>query len=608
MGNRSAIPLYKRIGIYIIPLLSLLAGLLIFAKAVPFYVKSIDPEYPYLINGLNCALLRFDMIGHTDHPGTPFQLFCGIIMRLTYTFAGRGWSMSVDVMQRPEFYLSVVSVSLTVIQAVLLAFIGKIGAKNLKLSGIIILQLTPFFNEDFFRLFERCNPERFMVITMLLFIVAWLKHHVSTNPNQRKFAVWSGIILAMGFATKFNYLPVLVLPLFLLQNWKDRGVYAGVGVVSFILFLAPIWGKFREYRSFISGIVKHDGLYGSGSEQVFNATVFFQNLKMIIINNPEISIFFILILALLVMLFREKAKNKKQILFFAGFLMVVVLQVVIVSKHFKNHYLLPLFLLYGMFLFETSRLIFRLVKTKNMQYLLITVLPLFLLGMAAGKYIKAEQKDRKRDIYLVEAANFVDRMGEQPRWFIKPSWQGAPCVENALVYGISYCAERHRYEGALKKQNPFVLTWEGEGKPEKNWRSSVVNLDSLLKSGIKMYVSSSPGRPDDVLVNRVESLAGTLDIQLRKKVVFEQPETGIVITKLSTMENEPRVEMPEIKTALPINREEEYVDFNTKVKNWEKQIRRNEEWMKEVRQKAELRGISVDSMVYLDAVYQARKK
>jgi hypothetical protein len=111
-----------------------------------------------------------------------------------------------------------------------------------------------------------------------------------------------------------------------------------------------------------------------------------------------------------------------------------------------------------------------------------------------------------------------------------------------------------------------------------------------------------------VLVNRVESLAGTLDIQLRKKVVFEQPETGIVITKLSTLENEPRVEMPDIKTALPINREEEYVDFNTKVKNWEKQIRRNEEWMKEVRQKAELRGISVDSMVYLDAVYQARKK
>ncbi|MCF8358754.1 MAG: hypothetical protein K9H26_08360 [Prolixibacteraceae bacterium] len=608
MGNRSAIPLYKKIGIYIIPFLSLLAGLLIFAKAAPFYVKSIDPEYPYLINGLNCALLRFDMIGHTDHPGTPFQLFCGIVMRLTYMFAGKGWSMSVDVMQRPEFYLSAVSVSLTVIQAVLLAVIGKIGAKNLSLSGIIILQLTPFFNEDFFRLFERCNPERFMVITMLLFIVVWIKYYVSVDQNQRKFAVWSGIILAMGFATKFNYLPVLILPLFLLQNWKDRGVYAGVGVISFMLFLAPIWGKFREYRSFISDIVKHDGLYGSGSEQVFNATVFFHNLKMIIVNNPEISIFFVLVLALLVILFREKIKDKKRILFFAGFLLVAVLQVLIVSKHFKNHYLLPLFLLYGVFLYETSRLIFRMVGLKNVRNLLVAVLPLFLMGMAAGKYIKAEQKDRKRDVYLMEAAGFVDRMDEQPRWFIKPSWQGAPCAENALVYGMSYCAQRHRYEGALKKRNPFVLTWEGEGKPEKNWRSSVVNLDSLLTSGIKMYVSSSPGRPDDVLIGRVEALADTLNIQLRTKVVFEQPETGIVITKLSTLENEPRVEMPEIKTVLPINREEAYVDFNTKVKNWEKQIRANEEWMKEVRQKAELRGISVDSMVYLDAAYQVRKE
>ena len=41
----------------------------------PFYSKSSDPEFPYLINGLNCAQLNFNWIGHIDHPGTPFQVF-----------------------------------------------------------------------------------------------------------------------------------------------------------------------------------------------------------------------------------------------------------------------------------------------------------------------------------------------------------------------------------------------------------------------------------------------------------------------------------------------------------------------------------------------------
>ena len=95
---------FRRSLVYLIPLVSLLAGFWIFSRILPFHVKNIDPEYPYLINGLNCALLRFNMIGHTDHPGTPFQLFCGLIIRLTHLLAGRE-SIVADVFRRPDFYL-----------------------------------------------------------------------------------------------------------------------------------------------------------------------------------------------------------------------------------------------------------------------------------------------------------------------------------------------------------------------------------------------------------------------------------------------------------------------------------------------------------------------
>ena len=56
----------------------------------PFYASRIDPEYVYLINGLNCGIFKFPRIGHMDHPGTPFQFFTGICIRFIHLFFGKG--------------------------------------------------------------------------------------------------------------------------------------------------------------------------------------------------------------------------------------------------------------------------------------------------------------------------------------------------------------------------------------------------------------------------------------------------------------------------------------------------------------------------------------
>lgn len=91
--------------IYFIPVISILWSLYLIHLAGPFYLNRIDPEFPYLVNGLNCARLDFSRIGHIDHPGTPFQLLTGIFIRITYWIAGQG-TVVEDVITRPEFYLS----------------------------------------------------------------------------------------------------------------------------------------------------------------------------------------------------------------------------------------------------------------------------------------------------------------------------------------------------------------------------------------------------------------------------------------------------------------------------------------------------------------------
>jgi hypothetical protein len=53
--------------LWILPIFTLMWGIFILFYFDTFYSRNIDPEYPYLINGLNAAILKFNQIGHYDH-------------------------------------------------------------------------------------------------------------------------------------------------------------------------------------------------------------------------------------------------------------------------------------------------------------------------------------------------------------------------------------------------------------------------------------------------------------------------------------------------------------------------------------------------------------
>ena len=125
---------YKKFNIAIIPILLLGWGIFLMTFFDPFYSRSQDPEYPYLVNGLNCATLKFNYIGHIDHPGTPFQVYNGIVIRITHVLFGKG-SIVQDVFTRPEHYLNAISVSLFLIQALLIFVVGLFGSGEKYLSG-----------------------------------------------------------------------------------------------------------------------------------------------------------------------------------------------------------------------------------------------------------------------------------------------------------------------------------------------------------------------------------------------------------------------------------------------------------------------------------------
>lgn len=592
--------------ILLVPLLFLFWGFYSYFTSPPFFLTAIDPEYPYLINGLNVAMLKFGRIGHTDHPGTAFQLFNGLVIRLTHLVAGRE-NIAKDVLSRPEFYLGAISLALTFVQSFLVLVIGIIGVSKIRAQHLLIFQLTPFFQSVLIDLTKRVNPDRFFIIVTLLFVIVILKYAVGDKRNNLKFAIWSGVTMGLGLATKLNYLPILFLPLFVMRGWKNRMIYGGAGLIAFTTFISPILPKFPAFREFTLQLIQHDGLYGSGESRVFNISKLVGSIEQIFNNNPELFILLTGIILVLGFLIVKKKRFNAQMLL-VGFVLVFILQLIIVSKHYKNYYLAPFFTLYGyiLYIISTSGEEIKLRWLRNIiQYgFPVALLIIALFDSVETHFYKSPQRITK----LEEARSYVkNNISGDDYWLVEPTWESAPYVENGLVYGLSYCTHREKYEPVLSKIYPRTITYSPGDQVIRNWKCSLAEIDTVLVSGREINIYDTPGRNAKLLMRFLEENAIDLGLTISFDTVFSQPSTKTHIIKFSVSIGEDKI--ASMREVLHNEIETDSRDaYQRKVDRYIQEIKLNKEWLGSVREKAKEKGISLDSMLYLDAVYMIKQE
>lgn len=582
----------KNLTISIIPLLLLIWGLFIMAFFDPFYSRSSDPEYPYLVNGLNCAILKFNFIGHYDHPGTPFQVFNGIIIRITYWISGKD-TIITDVFARPEHYMNAISTALLLIQAGLTFLIGYWGTKRkIPYGQIAILQASFLFNDILMWLFSRANPDRFFMIAGLIFILIYLVHGYE-NRNPRKFALWSGTAMALGLATKFNFLPVLILPLLLIDTNKNRLIYIGSGIISFFIFISPIIDKFDDYYRFLKSILFHDGLYGSGESNVLNFQKMIDSTKDIFKMNPELLIFIVALIVLTFIAVRKRNEGTKGFIYlFGGYLFMIAFQILMVSKHFKNYYLAPTFIVYGFMFFTISLFLTKIMKHKRNLIIACNILPVLFILFSTFK-VKHEIPTISKEIAQHDKIrSFVDnQISKDDFWFVEPTWESGPHKENAIVYGLSYCGHREEYIPQLKAINPNIITYEGNNNQVKLWRGASVSLDSVVATGKNIYIYSTPGRQAHLLVQMIQETVTKNQLNLSVDTVYsDEAQEKILRLKATTLSGAMPVYNPGNARQLKI---EGYINA----------IKTTPEWLELVKKKALDKNISLDSMILLDAIY-----
>src|SRR3989339_1738006 len=136
--------------VFVVVPLMLFVLMLFRVAEIHFYFQGwYDPVYAYLTNGLTFALGSND-IGHTDHPGTPLQLFIALLITIVGWIRGAN-DLATDVLTHPESYLRIVTIALIAINCTMLWMLGLFAHKKLQNRNMaVVLQLLPLLSFQLF--------------------------------------------------------------------------------------------------------------------------------------------------------------------------------------------------------------------------------------------------------------------------------------------------------------------------------------------------------------------------------------------------------------------------------------------------------------------------
>ena len=506
-----------------IPIFYLLWSFFLNHLAGPYSFSRCDPEYIYLMNGLNCAVLKFNMIGHIDNPGTPIHMLTGLFIRITHLLSGQR-PIVEDVLSRPDTYLMWASVYVSVFTFLLLNWLGNVTWKYTNsITATLILQSSILLNPVFLDVPLRYSPDRILILYVLVFVILCMSFFLSGKVSVLRFSILSGILMGVGVASKFNFLPLVIIPFFLLPKVKPKLIYILAFFISAALAISPIWNKFSETRKFLFNMVTHDGLYGQGSAKIINLDSFFHNLGPIFQYNLSFAIIVFASLFFLILWLVKGSKTSPTriyYLFLSLFLAASLIAMVMVAKNFKQYYLAPVISLSGFGLFLIWKIVNEQFKYRHLDKLFLIIL-LILVAIPFGQQSPFYQKRISQGKASKITQDYIHKnITNKDLFFIEPTWMAGPMVENALAYGVSWVAHRHQLYDALHSIYPNIITWEGAGNNPKWFRTVEADPESILKCGSDIFLYSSPGRNAGVLLTWLDSLAGQNNIGIRKDTVF----------------------------------------------------------------------------------------
>lgn len=322
------------------------------AEGPPWLSNNYDPQYAYLLNSLSISLGEPSNI--YQHPGATLLAIEAAVVRVSHLLSGSEGELGRDVLKQPEKYLFRTVMLLTFFLVVLSFFGGiMLFLSTGSLWPVIAFQASPLLSNRVVALFVQARPESLLLIAVmamsLVVLLAWQGHPSCRNGRK---VLFFALIAGFGLATKFTFLPIIVVPFFLLPGMRGKIFYLAGTVVSFMLFTLPVADNYRKMTLWVKGFMLQKKFYGPAAKtEVLNKQYLLNIVDLALLNKLFMVTLFassIVCIFLLLHLLQRGGKKSRGVLYpLAGIACAQALQVLVVAKNPAAHYLVPSLALSG---------------------------------------------------------------------------------------------------------------------------------------------------------------------------------------------------------------------------------------------------------------------
>lgn len=489
-------------------------------KSPNAFLQTVDPEYIHLISSVNLAEGNLN-IQSIESPGTPLYVLGAITAKVT-CFVSSNDSLKEDFISNPEKYIDALRLVLLILTTLCLFILGHVVHKvSHSPFTAILFQLAPFLSADIMLTSTIFTPDHFLVILMLLYMAVLFNHiHRENNAGEMKSVIYFSVFTALGCATKITFLPIVILPMFILANTKQKVVYVLSTGLLIPLFAFTATAQYERFLGWVKGLIFHSGNYGTGEEKIISSPSFINNLgKIVRTEIPFIIVCLLLLICIFMFLIKRQKNQHNRII--VGLLCTFILHIILVSKHFAIRYLTPSILLgiLGIYL-----LILFFAHTKKMQKTwMISLIVMYPLLAFKNIYTIND-----RLLNHIASRNKAHECLEKNRkglpLLIVPNYFGTGTKEYSLWFSSKWVGQNaQEYIDVMNKKYPNTYFFIPQQNTYFNW-SNEISLFDLLKSNpiLNVYISL------DATKRKEEAFAKEI---LKKFDAYNRPNDSIIKIK-----------------------------------------------------------------------------
>jgi hypothetical protein len=489
-----------------------------------FYQGWYDPVYGYLFNGLTFALGSTD-IGMVDHPGTPLQLIIAALIKIIALFRGTSSIyLADDVIGHPESYLHIISIFFIMVNCCSLWMLGLFSSKHFQnIPLAILIQLTPLLSLELVKFLPIICCETVIIFSSFA-LVSLLICDGKNRKNQILRIFLISFFVALIIATKISAVLVLIIPFFFLKNMRQRLLYMLTVFFFILLFILPVFDKLFVLFNFLKGIATHSGSYGAGSQTIIDWKIFFHSFYTILTKDVVFSIFLLLLLPGWYLIFKKKIRGKL-LNIFLSVTVVTILQIIVVSRHYDFHYLIPIFAitfpLQGYFWLS----VLIEVKALKIKYFSLMIMVLLVLSTFV-RLIITNHFPHGIVTPSINTSRFVEKNSDLPYLIIADGNIGETFIEPAIYFGLGYTGSqmRQQYKILVKKYYSGNYLWN-HSDSFFDWNKSYLPQELFSRIG-RFYIYERVSRGDSTksLITSILSENG-INNYISTNTVFENKQT-----------------------------------------------------------------------------------